>query len=350
MLKNNKAIALSLITGIILFSLTKPIFATTGTTENTYSKENIINNVDEGKFLQEKENVLNLQGKNYIFDSFSKEEVIPESTTKKYTSETKILTSNSKQYLDKNFDQTYNFEDDDYQGTLNLKDYNIETINNGYYEKIDEIIKEQKGIKKYNDLANISKNINQNGRNYVLINVEWLPETIENKANTNVITTYTARCHYQTIIRTYRPDTYKVSANYEGSVTKKADIGKEKITLLYNKEPEKIPEVKKDNKAVKIALSLAGGLLVLFGGFMLLKPNAKISALDENGELHKIKVFRIKNKKNIDISNKISKTNNYILEMNEKTFNKINGSRIKIVQNGKSLNILVSNKSISFRM
>lgn len=348
--KSKKNLAVSLITGVTLLSLTTPIFASELTTNNnTYVKENIINAQEEGNFLNEKENVLSLEGQNYVFESFSKEDIVPETKEEKHTSEEKTLTSNSKDFLDQNFDKEYEFEDDNFKGTLTLKDYNIQTINNGFTERIDEIVKEKRGIKKYNDLAEINKNIKENGRDYVLINVEWLPEGTEEIAGSDVITSYIAKCHYQTVIRTYKPDTYKVSANYEGTVIKKSDIGKEKISLLYQKE---VPaeEVKKENKVLKTILSLAGGLLVLLGGFLLFKPNVKISALDENGELKKIKSFRIKNGKNVDISNKISKTNEYILEMNEKTFDKANGYRINIIQNGKQNNLLISSKSVSFRM
>lgn len=353
-MSNNKTKLLTfvMVVGTITLFNFKTVLAADETKVNyynndIYTKSNVINTTDEENYLSEKENTIQINNENYVFENYTKQDVAPSFKNQKYVSDTKILTSNSKSYLEKNFDNTYEYDDNDYAGTLNLINFNIETINNGYTEKINEIVKEQKGIKKYNDLAEINKNIKENGRDYVLINVEWLPETTENKAGTDVITTYTAKCHYQTVIRTYRPNTYKVSANYAGTVTKKSEMGKENILLNYKKEPEPVPE-KKDNTAIKILLSLAGGLFVLFGLYLLFKPNAKILEVNYNGKPKKIKSFKIKKDKKVVIKGKQS--NEYILKMTEKTFEKVNGYKIFIAKNGKMKELYISNKTISFKL
>lgn len=293
---------------------------------------NIIGQVD----LEIREN-----GNIYEYSSFSEERLDVEKKTHKETTDFKELSSNSKQFLEEHFDKTMQYEDENFQGELQLVDYNIETINNGYKERIDS-----KEIRltnmPTNDLSQVDKEKMIDGREYVLINVNWESEENINIDNTLVPEKYKGIAIYQCVIREDNPYTYKVSANYEGEIESKEQFSNYVITYKLKEQP------REDNNVVKAIVVIAGGIIVL--GALLLKPNAVIYNVQNRNKLVKIKSVQVRNGKVIDITNKLNviSGNNFILQINNSSFDKLLNAVAIVKLNNQNKRIIITSQKNHF--
>lgn len=72
--------------------------------------------------------------------------------------ETKELNRQDREYINQQFGEKQNFNDGEYKGELTISDVKVETINNGYYETIDERVLNFSNYSD-NDLNNIEKKL-----------------------------------------------------------------------------------------------------------------------------------------------------------------------------------------------
>lgn len=258
-------------------------------------------------------------GKLYEYTSFTEEKIEAEKKIQKQTTASKELSSNSKQYLDEHFENKIQYEDEIFKGELQLVGYNIETINNGFKERIDSKEIPLSNMPT-NDLSQVDKTKMINGREYVLINVHWESEENKEIDNTLVPKQYKGIALYQCVIRENNPNTYKVSANYMGEVEAKEQFSNYVITYKLKEQPKQ-----ENNNFVTSIVIIAGGIIVLGILVFLLKPNATIYNVQNGNKLVKVKSAKVKNGKVIDITNKLNviSGNSFILQINNSLFGKL---------------------------
>ena len=137
--------------------------------EGTASEENTILN----KYAKD----IEIAGKKYSVSSVERRET-DENTKEEIKILTKVLDTNNKEKIKSYFGETYQYENTDYSGTLKLSNIEVQALEQGNYEVIDE---KQIQFNNYqqNDLNNIEKEIKINDITYYLINVNWNVETSE---------------------------------------------------------------------------------------------------------------------------------------------------------------------------
>lgn len=327
--KQKKFLLIILIVGIVL-GFKSESFATNEYKKTITDKSGITDIVEQvDKEVQE-------NGKIYKYDSFVEEKLASEKKIQKQTTEIVELSSNSKEYLDKHFESTIQYEDEGFKGELQLVDYNIQTISNGYNERIDskEIILSNMIT---NDLSQVEKTKKINGRDYVLINVNWEAEANQEIDNTLVPKQYKGIAIYQCVIRTNNPNTYKVSANYEGEVEAKEQLSNYIITYKLEEKKEA------NNHYILGVVIIAGGIIVLGLIVLLMKPNATIYNVQNQNKLVKIKFAKIRNGTIIDITNKIPNIsgNNFILRVNSLALDKLLNKTVVIKLNNQSKKLII---------
>ena len=192
---------------IIIVSVIVIILAS-GIINKSYASEEIkqqkysITENEEQKFLT---NIYNTETETLKIKSINKEET-NQNYISKEKSKTEILDNSNEQYIRNYFGNSENFDDGEYKVTLVIYNIDIQNINNGYYEKIDE---KKLNFNNYNDndLNNISKEITIDNVKYYLINVEWEADQIQNIDGENVPLTYKGTQIYQTKKKVKNPDT-----------------------------------------------------------------------------------------------------------------------------------------------
>lgn len=316
-----------------------------GTTLNSYAANTQQSNTEEYEIAISKENeflddIYKKETENLKVKEISK--VISENNyTEKEVFKTKTLTKNNTEYIYNEFGETQKFDDGEYQGILNITDIDIETIKNGYYEKIDEKVLDFNNYTD-NDLNNIEKEVVINNQTYYLINVKWEAETTENIDGAEVPITYKGNKIYQTIQKIANPNTYKITVKYSGRV--------EKIDTLYNYkityENIEIPknDIIEENNIVPIIVVSGLGLTVLLITLYNMKNTYVYSKIDKGFKLIKREKISDKNV-SIDITKcKNKSTNNiYAIKVNSIIFKKLKGRTISIVLGNKKKDIVLWN-------
>lgn len=341
MVKNKKVIkgiivsfALLSVLGVNIKSL-----ATDNSTNNIKTYQ--VTQKEESEFLN---NIYNIETENLKIKEINKEEAKQNKANKEII-ETKILEKNDREYINAKFGEIKEFDDNEYKGILNISDIKIETIKNGYYEKIDEKVLDFNNYSD-NDLRNIEKEIDIDNKKYYLINVKWEPETTQNIDGDEVPITYKGSKIYQTVVQVPNPDTYKITVTYSGVI--------EKIDKIYNysisfEEPNEIPdevkqeEIKEDK--VKPVIIISGiGLVVLLIGAYNYKNTYIYSKLDDGFKL--IKKARLSNKNvSIDITNckNRNKSNIYAIKLNPIAFKNLKGRTISIILGNTKKDVVIWN-------
>lgn len=332
----------------VVFTFASGITYTSLAKENKNLAEYVISQSEESKFL---EDIYKTEKEDLKIKSIDKK-VSDQNYTNKEITETKTLDKSNEQYIRNQFGETKDFNDGIYKGTLSISNIDIQTIKNGYYEKIDEQVLSFENFTD-NDLNNIEKEININNSKYYLINVEWEAENIEVVDNENVPTTYKGKKIYQTVKRLANPDTYKVIVTYSGKAEKVDTIYDYKIDYEnVGKEPEEEikPEEKEEKQINKFILVSGIGLTAILM-YLLNGKNTYIYAKNNNG-FKLIKTEKLSDKKvSIDISNCYKSDENiYAIKINPLTFRKFKGRTISIVQGNKKKDVVLWNNYYEIKM
>lgn len=333
-MKTNKLVMFFILI-ILLISISNLVYA--GESNKEMSKK--ILQSEEENFLKTIDNEIKLEDGKYMLINSNKVEISSENYKEvQYTSDIKLLDTNNEDDLKEIFDKTYNYQDEKFKGVLYLKDFNIETINNGYEEYIDTKIEKITNISS-NDLYDINKTKTINGRTYTLINVEWQIVETKNVDNTIVPTKYNGVATYQTVIGQYNADTYNVSANYEGKIERIDKVYE--YVLTYEKE-HTLPIVP--------AVFIGAGILIIAILLILNLNNAAVYNIKDDQSKIKLKGFKIKPDMILLINSSKIKTNNYILEIKETKFTSMLDKKITIKINGSSISLPITKAKTNFKI
>lgn len=332
----------------VILTLSNGIVNKSFANEEKNKTEYVISQSEESKFL---EDIYKTETDTLKIKSVDKK-VSDQNYMDKEIVETKTLNKSNEDYIRNQFGETKEFNDGAYKGVLSISNIDVQTIKNGYYEKIDEQVLSFENFTD-NDLNNIEKEIDINNVRYYLINVEWKPENTQAIDNENVPTTYKGRKIYQTVKTLANPDTYKVTVTYTGKAEKVDTVYDYKIN--YEKkvqEPVEEPKVEeKENKKVDGFMLVSGiGLTAMFM-YLIKGKNTFIYAKNNNG-FKLIKTEKISDKKvSIDISNCYrSDENIYAIKINPLTFKKFKGRTISIVQGNKKKDIVLWNNYYEIKL
>jgi len=279
-------------------------------------------------------------GEIYEYVSGVEEKVKSETKIQKHTSEQKEVDSDSKEYLEQCFDQVIEYEDEKYKGKLQLMDYNIQTISNGYSERIDskKIILSNMPT---NDLAQVEKTRIIEGKEYVLINVNWESEENQEIDNTLVPKIYKGTALYQCIVKIKNPNTYKVSANYMGEIEAKEQLSNYIITYRLKEQNQNF---------ITPIVMIAGGIIILGLLGFLLKPNATVYNVKDN-RLVKIKKVKVGKNVTIDITNQVNKIvgNDFVLQINKSAIDKLLNTTVIIQLNYQKEEVIITSQNNYFK-
>lgn len=324
------------ITLVLILSYNSIAFAKQNYTQDVVKK---VLESKETEFIDSIQNETKINGNNYILLDYNKTETKSDNIKlEKYESEAQQLSSKSEEYLKTVFSNTYEYDDNEFKGTLILKDFNIQVINNGYSESIDTKLINLSNISS-NDLYDIEKTKKIDEKIYTLINVDWKPIKTEVIDEQEVPTMYDGIATYQTIIRIKNADTYNVSANYEGTVERTDKLYE--YILTYEKE-ESIP-------IIPIVI-IGAGIFVIAIIFLMNLNNSTLYVFNEKNIPVKLKSFKIKPNMLLDITTSKIKSNNYMLIIKESVFSNVADKIITIKINGNSITLPITKTKITFNI
>ena len=239
------------------------------------------------------------------------------------------------------------YSDSEYSGTINIKDYEIKTINNARYEDISE---KTIPFSKYskNDLDNIEKEKIINGITYYLINVDWNNDETEIIDNQVVPLNYKGKMIYQAIVQKNYPSDYEITVAYEGTVNKKNP----KYTYIFEyekiKEQEPIIEEKADYTIPIIIISGVGVVFIIL--YFINSNTAKVYCKTDNG-YKLVKIVHLSkniNKINLDNCNHKIKTNMYAIKTTNGFYNKNKNMIIRVHKDKITKNVYLNSAYVDF--
>lgn len=337
-MKNKIKIAFIISISIVILNISTIVFA-----ENTITKIIRANeSIDNSTFMQEIEE----NGKKYNFCGYEELTTIPETKSQSYISDEKMLSSNEKEYLDTQFDSTYMYEDENYKGQLELKSYNIQEIDNGYSEQIDSKYIYYNSLSS-NDLEQIDKTRTIQGKEYVLINVEWSANSSSIIDKTEVPISYNGKALYQCVIKIANSPIYKAQAIYEGNVVSKENYSDYVLTYTEIENEEPIDEDTK-NYIIPVTIALGGIILICICG-ILLDKNATVYNVQE-GKMVKLKSKRIRANSVINITDCENISGNcFILAVKETSYQKLSGKTVYIQFNNQRKEIILTTRKTCFK-
>lgn len=337
-MKNKIKIGFIISFTIILLNIGITVFAQNTITKIIETKKTInVNSLEQE--LEE-------NGITYIYSGYEKIDTIPEKKEQVYITEEKIINSNTKEYLDLQFESTYFYEDATFKGDLKLKDYNIQEIDNGYQERIDSKYIYFNNLPS-NDLEQIDKTRIIQGKVYVLINVDWSASNSLDIDETKVPIEYNGRALYQCVIRENNPKTYKVQAIYEGEVTsKKVNLN---YLLTYTEVEDEEPIIEQEENHIIPILIITGGFIAIGILKLLTNKNATVYNL-QKGTLVKLKAKRIKEGSVIDITDcENINGNNFVLVIKDSNYSKLNGKKVYIQLNKQRKELILLSHKTGFK-
>lgn len=333
-----------LVTGLLTMCLMSNVYATDG---NKILNKSVLSS-EESQFLVSIEQEYTEGENRYKLLDYSKED--DKDNSKTVTAyKTDIIKSNTKEAIIEHFGENLEYEDNEYSGTIAIKDYEIRTISNGKYEDIDEKTINFSGYSK-NDLDNIEKEKTINGIKYYLINVIWENDKTENIDNQEVPVTYKGNMIYQAIVQKNYPYDYEITVTYEGIVNKKDPV------YLYTMEYEKIKEepviedIEETKNYTVPAIIISGLGIAIVIVYFIGKSTAKVYVKTDNG-YKLIKIVRLSKKHNlVNLSNYKHKTstNMYAIKTTNRFYNNNKNMLIKFKKDKIVKNIYLNSAYIDF--
>lgn len=339
----NKSIKGSLVTGLLVMCIMSNVYAT----DSNKTINKTVLRSEESTFVSSIQKEIEEDNVKYKLSDYSKQE--DEGNSKVVTAYKKdVIKSNTKESIINHFGESLDYDNEEYSGTIALKDYDIKTISNGKYEAIDE---KKINFNKYskNDLDNIEKEKTINGTTYYLINVNWENDETENIDGQEVPTTYKGVMIYQAVVTRNNPFSYEITVTYEGEVSKKDPIYL--YTIEYEKieeEPEVIIEEKEDYTVPTIIISGLGIALVII--YLVGKNTARVYVKTDNG-FKLIRIVRLSKKHNmINLSNYKHKTvtNMLAIKTTNGFYNKNKNMLIRVKKDKITKNVYLNSAYIDF--
>ncbi len=330
----NKKI-LFLIIPVILFGIT--VFAKENSqVENTIIKTIETTEKEEQQTIDLIDETVEYLGEKYVLSDVKKEKI--NSLTKEIHETKKLeLSTNNKEEILSNFPKSIVYDNEYYGELQQINDsLKISTIHHGTYEKVFTLQKQYTNLEN-NDLANIPKEIFQNGTVYVLTNCRWL--ITENQAIANIVTPkiYTADTIYSGVKKLEYPYTYMCSLEYKGNVYQK-DYNDLKYTLTYIRDTN-------NEKAPILPILGSAGVFIIVLFFVF--PNAKIKNYYK-GNYKILKSIKVSSKKPIvDLRNlPAANSNVFLIEFNKRISKKLQGKFIEITTSNGTIKKMIINNCI----
>lgn len=297
---------------------------------NKYKKIVTLRDSEKSEYEDNLENTMIVEPNKYSKENMS---LISESenNTKLVTKNVEIkrlYDSNNELTIKHSLNQTFDYEDEEYKGTLNLEAISIDTVSQGYYEQIEKLDIDFKNYSQ-NELAKVDKTIQKNGYTWSLINVDWKADKTKVVDGTEVPLSYSGTKHYQRVGTYPNPSKYKVTAIYTGKVESKDKEYTYEINYTLV-EPELEPESNL-NLTTPIVIGAIGLLLILLG--FLTKRNCYIYKKTTKGYKNLGGINLKQNNLKIDVSKFKREDGIYAIKINPNFFKKIKGRTACIICN-----------------
>lgn len=286
MRKNRKVLLLII---VLFMLLEKNIFAFEQLSEESYKgiltvKYNVKES-EEDEFLNFIQNRNGKEDIKYELINFHKTN--NENNTKQVTKtiSKNNLESNERSMIRQSVPEILNYSEDGYIGNLKIASIEVDTVNNGKYEEIEELDIPFDNAK-INDLDNIDKEITQNGKKYYLINVEWQNDEIREVDGNIIPISYKGIKHYQTVVEKENAETYNAIIHYIGEVELEDKMYQYEVTYSENRieptinegsiiEPEIEKIENKKNYAVPVIIISGIGIVLITVLIISKKKNSR---------------------------------------------------------------------------
>ena len=306
------------------------------TNENNLIKTYTVNKDEEQDFLSQIQKEYSDEEYNYKLEKQDKSGGDYTESKDIITTKTTTLKTNNTQKILKEFPETIQYSENDFNGeyVIDTDSLKVVTNYNGYTEYLVEDNKEYPNLSR-NDLDFIPKEILKNGIKLDLLKVDWELQSTKMVGDYEVADKYIAKCYYAGKIRKDNPYTYTVTATYRGIATKTIE-NPYQYTLTYSFE--KIP----NNNLIYI---IGGSSIGIIAIFFIVRKNAKVYNLN-NGEYKFVgRIYIRKDKIKLSRFAPFEKTNKYKIIIADRKVKKLENKMITIVKGKNTVSKLVNSNN-----
>ena len=252
------------------------------------------------------------------------------------TIEQRVTNTNNLEKVISLFNETKDFEDDGYTGTLERDNSTLKIqIKDSYQEEYKVYLQKSYDNVPSNELNDIPKEIKENGTTYYLVNPVWNIAETEMVSNSEVPVKYNGTMYYEGVKTKTIITSYLATVKYTGTLEKQVPD-----TTTFTAEYE---EVKEYGYIVPAIVGTTG--IMFFSGIILFSlKNVKVYNL-QNGEYKLIKRLHLnKDKLYMDLTPTSFQTRKYKIVLSKSLYKMIKGKNIKIKYFDTKNNYTVQNK------
>lgn len=219
------------------------------------------------------------------------------------------------------FNETKDYEEDGYTGTLTRDNSSLKiSVNNSYQEEYKVYLQKAYNNVPSNELNDIPKTIKENGTTYYLINPVWDIAETESVSENEVPVKYNGTMYYEGIKTRTIITSYLATIKYTGTLEKEVP-DTTTFTVTYK-------EVKEYGQIVSVVVGTTG--IIFFSGIILFKmKNAKIYNLQDGGYKLIKKVHVNKDNLFIDLTPTSLQTKAYKIVLSKSLYKAIKDKNIK---------------------
>ena len=237
------------------------------------------------------------------------------------------------------FNETKDYEEDGYTGTLTRDNSSLKiSVNNSYQEEYKVYLQKAYNNVPSNELNDIPKTIKENGTIYYLVNPVWTIAKTEKVSENEVPVEYNGTMYYEGIKTRTIVTSYLATIKYTGEISKQVP-DTTTFTVTYK-------EVKEYGQIVSAVVGTTG--IIFISGIILFNfKNAKIYNL-QNGEYKLVKRAHIsKSKKFLDLTPTNLQTRSYRIILSKSLFRNLKGQNIKIKYFDKTIKYNIDIKELN---
>ena len=234
------------------------------------------------------------------------------------------------------FNETKDYEEDGYTGTLKRDNSSLKiSVSNSYQEEYKVYLQKAYNNVSSNELNDIPKTIKENGTTYYLVNPVWNIAETENVSEYEVPVKYNGTMYYEGIKTKTIVTSYLATIKYTGEISKQVP-DTTTFTITYK-------EVKEYGNTISAIIGTTG--IIFFSGIIIFNiKNAKVYNL-QNGEYKLIKRVHIsKSKKFLDLTPTNFQTKAYKIVLSKSLYKTLKNKEIKIKYFDKKENYTITNK------
>lgn len=257
-------------------------------------------------------------------------------TKEQETIEERVTNTNNLDKVISLFNETKDFEDDGYTGTLVRDNSTLKVqIKDSYQEEYKVYLQKSYDNVSSNELNDIPKEIKENGTTYYLVNPVWNIAETEMVANNEVPVKYNGTMYYEGVKTKTIITSYLATVKYSGTLEKQVP---DTTTFIVEYE-----EVKEYGYIVPAIVGTTG--IIFFSGIILFGlRNVKIYNL-QDGEYKLIKRLHLnKDRLHMDLTPTNLQTRKYKIVLSKSLYRTIKGKNIKIKYFDKLQNYTILNK------